>query len=189
VIGSSSYKTLPPPRQLPPSLPAAQWMTAVPRRPTPNPSALREWDRGARLASNDDGRRRGRAATKSTTSWITRRKTSANQTNVGCRIKAEGRRRRMEMRRRTGSGRSERVEEGVGLKAGRLRLGQDFQRNGAHLCSLSLPHQLQSLLHGLQLLKLVLLTSELQTTAPALLSPLPLNKHPQVSPTAPMLAL
>lgn len=50
---------------------------------------------------------------RSTTSWMARRITSANQTNTGRRIRAAGRLRRMKMRRRTGSGRLERVEEGV----------------------------------------------------------------------------
>lgn len=48
---------------------------------------------------------------RSTTSWIARR-IKANQTSMGCRIRAY-RKQRIMKTRRTGSGKSERVEEGV----------------------------------------------------------------------------
>lgn len=61
------------------------------------------------MASSGGGRRRERAVMRSTTSLMSRAITLANQTSTGRRTK-----RRTEMRRKTGSGKSERVEEGVG---------------------------------------------------------------------------
>lgn len=65
------------------------------------------------LASNSRDGRRGEAMMMSTTSWIARRITTDSHTSLECWIRADGSQRRMRKRRRIGSGRSERVEEGV----------------------------------------------------------------------------
>lgn len=76
-----------------------------------------------------DERRRERA-TK--TFWIAWTVTRVNHTSVGFQKRVDRRQRRTWTRRKTGNGKSERVEEGVEWKVRRWKVVQGCRRSGAH---------------------------------------------------------